>query len=414
MTINRKIVWIFFLTPILLGFGSSFGADDSRPGSSWPQWRGPNRDGRSPDSGLLVRWSEKEPPVVWRVTGGTGFSSLAIVDGHVYTMVQRDDFQWALCLDAHTGREIWRVKSGAMYREQQGGDGPRSTPTVDADRVYSLDAGGNLLCLNRTTGKIMWQQNILERFNAQNLIWGVSASPLIDGENLLLNVGGAGAGFVALNKYTGEVIWKAHDDVAGYSSPIIITNGDVREVVFFAGRAVVGLAPQDGRLHWRHEWRTTDDMNVATPIWANPFLFVSSGRGTGAGLFRLDAKGDVLCAEVVWTSKVMQNHFNSCVPVGEHLYGFDNAILKCIELKTGKELWSDRSVGKGSLVFADGHLFIVGEHGDIAVAEATPQGYRELGRKRVLEYRAWTPPAIAYGRLYVRDQQTISCLDLRR
>jgi hypothetical protein len=187
----------------------------------------------------------------------------------------------------------------------------------------------------------------------------------------------------------------------------------IREIVFFCGKAILGLSPEDGRLHWRHEWTTLSDMNIATPIFADPLLFVSSGRGTGSGVFRLSRAGDGVEAAVQWKSLIMQNHFNSCVLVGDYVYGFDNAILKCIRLQDGHVMWEDRSVGKGSLISAQQHLFIVGERGHVGVAEATPEAYREKGRIKVLEYKSWTPPALSGGKLFVRDQQHIVSLDLR-
>lgn len=379
----------------------------------WPQWRGPSRDGRSAETDLLTRWPSQGPPVVWKVPGGEGFSSLAISEGRLYTLADRNGTEWVLCLDAQNGKELWKVRSAGSYQESQGGNGPRATPTVDGPRVYSLGASGTLLCLEKQTGKILWRRNILDDFNAPNLQWGVSTSPLVENDLLLVNVGGKGASIVAFNKHTGEVIWKAHDDVAGYSSPIGITVDGIREIVFFCGRAVLGVSPQGGKLHWRHPWLTTSDMNIATPIFSDPYLFISSGRGTGSGLFRLRREGDGVRADLVRTSSLMQNHFNSCVLVGEYLYGFDNAILKCIRMLDGEVMWASRSVGKGSLIYAQGHLFILGEQGILGVAEATPEAYREQGRMEILEYKSWTPPALAGGKLYLRDQKQIVCLDLR-
>ena len=379
----------------------------------WPQWRGPQRDGVSLESDLLTEWPPAGPPVLWKVKGGEGFSSLAISEGRVFTMADRDDVEWVLCLDSETGQELWKVHSARSYKESQGGNGPRSTPTVDGDRVYTLGATGVLLCLNNRTGEMLWKRNILDDFDAENLYWGVSTSPLVEKDMLLVNVGGAGASVVALNKHSGDVIWKKHEDVGSYSSPIAITVEGVRELVFFCGRSIVGMSPVDGRLHWRQEWTTLSDMNIATPIFSAPLLFISSGRGTGSGVLRLGRQGESVRAEVEWTSKIMQNHFNSCVLVGKHIYGFDNSVLKCIRLEDGEVMWADRSVGKGSLISALGHLFILGEHGDVGVAEATPEAYREKGRMDILKYKSWALPALAGGRLYVRDQENIACLDLR-
>ena len=379
--------------------------------SEWHQWRGPRRDGVSRETGLLTHWPEEGLPVLWKVPGGDGFSSLAISEERVYTLVDRDNTEWVLCLDADTGKELWKVRSDEPYSEYQGGNGPRATPTVDGSRVYTLGANGALLCLNKETGEVLWRRNILSDFGADNLHWGTSTSPLVEDEMLLVNVGAPSASVVAFDKHTGDVLWKSLDDIAGYSSPIAITVDGVRDIVFFCGKAILGVSPKDGKLHWRQEWKTLSDMNIATPIFSDPFLFVASGRGTGSGVLRLSREGDGVQAEVVWTAPIMQNHFNSCVLLGDYVYGFDNTVLKCIRLKDGSVMWADRSVGKGSLIYAQGHLFIMGERGVIGVAEATPDAYREHGRMEVLAYKSWTPPALSGGRLYIRDQQHIACLD---
>ncbi len=397
----------------LAPLSSAPGADVDSVAGHWPQWRGVNRDGISEESGLLTEWPQQGLPILWKVAGGDGFSSLAVSDGRVYTFVDRDNTEWAVCLKADSGEELWKVATSPTFREPQGGDGARSTPTVDGSKVYFLGATGALLCLDKKTGETLWQRNVLKDFNASNLHWGVSSSPLVEEDLLLVNVGGPSASVVAFHKTTGEVMWKAHDDVAGYASPLPITVEGIREIVFFCGKAILGLSPEDGTLHWRHEWLTTSEMNIATPIFSDPFLFVSSGRGTGSGLFRLSREGNGVSAEVLWTKKLMQNHYNGCILVGDYLYGFDNSILKCIRLKDGKEMWADRSVGKGSLIAARGHLFILGEQGDVAMAKATPEGYQELGQMKILDYKSWTPPALAGGRLYLRDQHHIACLDLR-
>ena len=284
------------------------------------------------------------------------------------------------------------MPSGGTYRDQQGGDGPRSTPTVVGDVVYALGAEGELLCLNKETGEVHWQRNVLEDFHGENLHWGVSTSPYWDGERLLVNVGAKGASIVAFEQDTGEVGWQSLSDVAGYSSPIRIeVAGDdgrtVPELVFFCGKALVGVSPTDGTEHWRHEWITTSDMNIATPIYdpATRLLFVSAARDTGrCSAYRLTARDGTVTSEMVYSNKEMRNHYNSCLLLDGYIYGFDNSILKCLDLETGEVKWSDRTVGKGSLVAAEGHLFVLGERGDLAVVEATPAGYAEKGRFKAL------------------------------
>jgi outer membrane protein assembly factor BamB len=399
----------------------SYGASAVVEGEDWPQWRGPRSDGISRETGLLIDWTNKAPRVVWQRPLGRGFSSFAVAGGGLYTMAAVDDVEYVLRLDPETGQTVWQVAAGTTYRDSQGGDGPRSTPTVDGDAVYALGAEGTLLCLDTLSGKVRWRRNVLEDFDGENLTWGVSTSPYVDRQRLLVNVGAKRASIVAFEKNSGKVFWQNLDDIAGYASPIRIevTGPDgqvVPELVFFCGRALVGVSPEDGREHWRYEWITTSDMNIATPIYEpqSRLLFVSAARDTGrCSTYRLTANQGTVISELVYTNKEMRNHYNSCVLLDGYLYGFDNSILKCIRLETGALMWSDRSVGKGSLVAAQGHLFVLGEYGDLAVVEATPVEYRQKGQFKALESgRAWTPPALANGRLYIRDLENAVAIDI--
>ena len=390
-------------------------------GEDWPQWRGPQSDGISRETGLLVDWREKSPHVVWQRALGTGFSSFSVAGGRLYTLAAVDDIESVFCLDANTGDTLWQERTGNQYKDPQGGDGPRSTPTVHGDVVYALGAAGDLICLDSASGKIRWQRNVLEEFQVKNLQWGVSTSPYVDKERLLVNVGAEGASIVSFQKSTGEVVWKNLSDVAGYASPIRIDvagpdGQSIPELVFFCGRALVGVSPEDGTEHWRHEWITTSDMNIATPIYEpkSRLLFVSAARDTGrCSAYHLTAGKDGVTSKLLYTNEEMRNHYNSCILLNGYVYGFDNSILKCIRLQTGKQMWLDRTVGKGSLVAAQGHLFVLGELGELAVIEASPEEYREKGRFQALESgRAWSPPTLANGRLYIRDLENAVCVDI--
>lgn len=404
---------------IILAPAVASAADPVR--EDWPQWRGANRDGISRETGLLVDWRSRKPQRIWQVPLGTGFSSFSVSEGRLYTLASIDRREYVFCLDAADGRTLWKVPSGATHRDTSGGDGPRSTPTVDGDRIYTLGAEGMLQCLNAEDGSVRWKHDVLKEFGAENLNWGVSMSPLLNGDQLLVNVGAKGASIVAFNKHTGKVEWRALDDVAGYASPIKISvagsgNATVEEFVFFCGKSLVGVSPKDGAEHWRHEWITTSDMNIATPIYdpGTRMLFISASRDTGrCSAYRLTASDHGVRSEHLYTNKNMRNHYNGCLLVDGYIYGFDNSVLKCIRLADGEEMWRDRSVGKGSLVAAQGHLYVLGERGDLAVVEATHEAYREKGRFKALDSsRAWTPPALAQGRLYVRDLENAACIDI--
>src|SRR5688572_3759914 len=292
-------------------------------------------------------------------------------------------------------------------------DGPRGTPTVEGDRVYALGGNGDLSVLDARTGKMVWTKNILREFSARNITWGISESPLIVGNKLLVNAGGAGASIVALNKSDGSVIWKSQSDRAGYSSAIPVELNGGTQVVFFTHQRAVGLDLKDGRLLWEYARAANDVANAATPIARGNRIFISSDYGTGGGVVEIKPDGT---AQEIWFSKDMRNHHSSSVLVGDHLYGFSSSILTAIKFDTGEIAWRDRSVGKGSLVYADGRLYLFSEQGVIGLAEATPTGYVEKGRFRIQQGNlpTWTHPVVAGGRLYIRDQDTIFAYDVRQ
>jgi outer membrane protein assembly factor BamB len=380
--------------------------------SDWPQWRGPNRDGISKETGLLKQWPSQGPPLVWKAAGaGRGYSSMAISNGKLFTMGLRGDREFVLAFDVATGKEIWAVAHGSAYRDSRG-DGPRGTPTVDGDKLYALGGNGDLSCLDVKTGRILWAMNILQKFGGENISWGISESPLVIGEKLLVNAGGPGASIVALNKKDGSLIWKSQSDKAGYSSGVPVNLGKTTQVVFFTQQRALGLDPNDGKLLWEYPRPANDVANVATPVVRGNRVFISSDYGTGAGLVEIKADGK---ASEVYFTKEMRNHHSSSVLVGDYLYGFSSSILMAMRFDTGEIAWRDRSVGKGSLVYADGHLYCFSENGVVGLVEATPEGYRETGRFRIQQdsLPTWTHPVVAGGRLYLRDQDTIYAFDVR-
>ena len=387
----------------------------------WPDWRGPRRDGISRQTGLSLDWTTRKPKRIWQRELGIGYSSMSVVGDRLFTMGSEQTAEYVYCLDAGDGSTLWKVHSGTTFKNSYG-NGPRGTPIVEGDRVYALGANGDLLCLSRGSGAVVWQVNILKRFGAKNIIWGVSTTPLIDGKKLIVHVGSEQASIVALDKLTGKLIWKTHDDVAGYSSPVRIDissgDGPVAQLVVWCGKTLVGLQPSDGSVQWSQEWLTTDDMNVATPIFESSTrtLYVSASRGTGrCTAYKLTASEGTVRCEEIYTNKSMKNHYNSCVLLDGFLYGFDNNVMRCQELSTGKILWTNRTVGKGAVISAMGHLYVLGEKGEMALVKATSESYTEKGRFQALaSKRAWTPPALARGRLYVRDLERITCIDVSK
>lgn len=382
--------------------------------ANWPQWRGPNRDGLSKETGLLKQWPTEGPPLVWKASGaGRGYSSFSLANGKLFTMGLRGDREFVIAFDIASGKEAWATAhpSGAFQNDR--GDGPRGTPTVEGDRVYALGGNGDLSVLDARTGKMVWTKNILREFSARNITWGISESPLIVGNKLLVNAGGAGASIVALNKSDGSVIWKSQSDRAGYSSAIPVELNGGTQVVFFTHQRAVGLDLKDGRLLWEYARAANEVANAATPIARGNRIFISSDYGTGGGVVEIKPDGT---AQEVWFNKDMRNHHSSSVLVGDHLYGFSSSFLTAMKFDTGEMAWRDRSVGKGSLVYADGRLYCFSEQGVVGLVEATPTGYVEKGRFRIEQgsLPTWTHPVVAGGRLYIRDQDTIYAYDVRQ
>ena len=380
--------------------------------ANWPQWRGPNRDGISTETGLLKQWPAEGPPLVWKASGaGGGYSSFSVANGKLYTMGLRGEREYVIAFDIATGKEAWSTAHGSAFRNDRG-DGPRGTPTVDGNRIYALGGAGDLTALDAGTGKIIWSKNVLKEFGGSNITWGISESPLVLGDKVLVNAGGPGASIVALNKANGSLIWKSQSDKAGYSSAIPVELNGTTQVVFFTAQRAVGLDAKDGRLLWEYGKPANNVANVATPIARANRVFISSDYGTGGGVIEIKADNK---AEELWFTKDMRNHHSSSVLIGDYLYGFSSAILTAIRFDTGEIAWRDRSVGKGSLVFADGNLYCFSENGVVGLVEATPTGYKEKGRFRIAQGNlpTWTHPVVVGGRLYLRDQDTIYAYDVR-
>jgi outer membrane protein assembly factor BamB len=390
-------------------------AEESSASSSsdWPQWRGPTRTGRSQETDLLENWPEEGPAIVWRAPSGEGYSSLAVANGKAYTVVQLGEEETVLCWEADTGKEVWRFGYTGRFSNMPG---PRSTPSVDKDRVYTVGATGLFHCLNTANGKVMWKHDLLKEYQAPLPSYGVSFSPLVEGDLVLTNPGGPqGCCLVAFDKNTGKEKWKSFDDLAGYSSPLICTLAGRRQAVFFTGKNVVGVGLEDGKVLWQFTWETNFNCNAATPIVLGNYVFISTNYGKGCALIEVTAgAGDKLLANSVYQHNRMRNHFSSCVLHGEHLYGFDDNLLVCMEFRTGKIKWKERGFDKGSLLIANHDLIILGEHGQLVLAEASPQSFRAKSKFQVSLQKCWSAPALANGRLYVRDEKEVVCLDLRK
>jgi outer membrane protein assembly factor BamB len=381
--------------------------------ADWPQYRGPQRTGLSQETGLLKSWPQTGPKALWRVPLGDGYSGISLSGGRAFTMYSKGGEEFAGAFDAATGKEIWKVRIDTARRDDFG-DGPRSTPTIDGDAVYCVGASGTLLALKAASGEQIWAKDLKKEFGAPVPQWGVSTSPLVEGDLLLLDAGaGRGKSLVALDKKTGATRWTAHSDRPGYSSPLAVTFQGVRQILSFAASSLVSVAAADGKVLWSVPWETSYDVNAAMPVLIPPDkVFISSGYDKGGAVYRIKKEGQAFKTEEVWNNRVLKNHFNSSVHYGGYLYGFDDATLKCVDAGTGEEKWRQRGFQKGSLLIADGHLVILSEAGLLLLAEASPAAFKEEGRMQVLEGRTWTMPSLAGGRLYLRNQKEMVALSL--
>ena len=397
----------------------------------WPSWRGPNRDAVSEETGLLESWPDSGPPLAWRIDGlGKGYSSVAIADGRIFTLGQRQRQTYLIALDLRDGSELWAAPLGS--------GSPNCTPTVDGDYVYALGREGDLLCAEAGTGRPVWRLNFRKDFGGKMMSgWGYSESPLVDGDRLICTPGAQDAAIAALDKRTGKTIWKARlprdlgdkgKDGAGYSSVVISQGGGVKQYVQLTGRGVISVAADDGRFLWSYNRIANGTANIPTPIVTGDYVFCSTGYGDGGtALLRLSRSGRAVSAEELYyhPARTLQNHHGGMVLVGDHVYfghGHNNGFPVCVELKSGDIVWGGRirgadgeGTGSAAIVYADGHLYFRYQNGVMALVEANPERYVLKGAFELASRNgeSWPHPVIHDGKLYLRDQQTLLCYDVR-
>jgi outer membrane protein assembly factor BamB len=409
--------WRHALSSLIFGIillGATLSRSNEATGE-WPQWRGPNRDGVSLETGLLKEWPSTGPPLVWKTQGlGNGYSTVAVSRGRLYTMGVRDNQEFILAIDVTDGKTLWVQAHGSRFTNDKG-DGPRSTPTVDGNFLYALGGNGDLSCLELNDGKTVWTMNILQKFESSNIHWGISESPLIVGDRLLVTPGGKNASIVALNKKDGSIIWKSQSDRPGYSSGVYTELGGVPEAIFFTESRAVGVDVRDGSLLWEYSQASNRTANCATPIVSGNYVFLSSDYGTGCALLALVPNDGKINAREIYFNQEMKNHHSSSVLVDGTLYGFSSTILTAMRFNDGHVFWKDRSVGKGSLTYADGRLYCLSEKGIVGLVEASPEAYKEKGRFSIPQESlpTWSHPVVAGGRLYLRDQDVLYAYDIR-
>jgi outer membrane protein assembly factor BamB len=386
--------------------------------ADWPQFLGPQRNGVSEESGLALTWPREGPPRVWRKEIGTGYSGPVVAGDWLILFHRLQDQEVVAALDAATGKERWSFRYTTAYHDDYGkGDGPRSTPLIAGDRVYTLGAEGHLHCLELKTGQKVWDRTLNTDYEVRKGFFGVATSPILEADHLIINVGGKAAGIVALDKDTGKEVWRATDHEASYSSPVAATVGGTRYVFFFTREGLAALDPRDGRVlqskHWRS--RSNTSVNAASPVVVDDQVFLSASYGTGAVLLKVSKDS---LAEI-WKGEELSNHYDTSVYHDGYLYGVDGrqesrARLRCLDWKTGKVQWSKEEFGCASILSVDGSLILLTEDGDLVAAEATPAAYKERSRAAVLNGPCRAPLALANGYLYGRDGGQLVCWNLKK
>jgi outer membrane protein assembly factor BamB len=387
----------------------------------WPCILGPNHNGVSEETGLADSWPENGPREVWRIEPGEGYSAPTISGGRLilHHRPKYKNRSVVECLDPATGQWYWRSSYETKYHDKMSiGDGPRSTPIIDGDRVYTLGAQGELLCLSLETGESIWGRSVNEEFKSMPSYFGVGGSPLIEGDLLILNVGGAiDAGIVAFNKMNGEVVWQKTGDGPSYTTPICADIGDKRFGFVLTAENLVALDPRNGKVFWQYPFHAKGNprsCNCATPVVVGDTVFISNAYNVGGALLRVSTEAP----KELWRErKLMQNHFATSIHHDGFLYGFDgqaqNASLRCIDLETAETRWSNNELGRGSLVMADGKFFILAEDGNLALAAVSPDGFEVVDKKWILDPKCYVAPVLCDGRLYVRNNTNLICFDVR-
>ena len=401
----------FVLILILLTWCQALGED-------WPQFLGPSRNGVY--SGAEVgSWPKSGPTVVWKIDVGQGFSGPVVARGRVILFHRRENRAIVESLDAATGRGVWLAEYPTFYRDDFGFDeGPRATPAIAGERIYTFGAEGVLEALDFATGKRIWSVDTQQKFGAGKGFFGAACSPLVEDGRVLMNVGGPnGAGVAAFDAATGKVLWTATSDEAGYSAPVLVTIGGLRHALFFTRNALVDIDAATGKVRFQFPWRSRShaSVNAAAPVVAGNLVFLSASYGTGATVVQIDGGG----VKQLWASDdALSNHYATSVYRDGYLYGYHGRqeygqSLRCIELKTGKVQWSADGFGAGTVTLAGDRLLLLRENGELVLAAASPKEFRPLARAQLLPAVVRAYPALADGKLYVRNERTLACFSLK-
>jgi len=380
----------------------------------WTDFRGPHRDGIYTQTAIRTDWPATGLEPLWSQPVGGGYASFVVADGRAFTIEQRRDQEVVAAYDLDTGAERWTHAWFAHFRETMGGPGPRATPTWHDGRVYALGATGRLVGLDAATGAVVWERDILADAGARNLPWAMSGAPLVVDDLVVVQPGGSrGWSVAAYDRRTGDVAWHVLNDVQSYTSPMLATLGGVRQIVVVTAERAAGLRPADGTLLWEYPWTVRVVPNIAQPLVASDTrLFLSAGYGKGAALVELTPDGDRFRAATVWETNRMKNRFGSSVLIDGYIYGLDESILACIDAATGELMWKGGRYGYGQLLAAGEHLLVLTERGELVLVRATPTGHEEVAGFRAIEGKTWNVPAMAGGRILVRNARQMAAFDL--
>lgn len=360
--------------------------------ADWHQWRGPARNGKTAET--LKPWGRSGPRKLWSAQIGEGYSGVSVVGNRVYAMGNSGGRDTVYCLDAGSGRVLWKHS----YRQDAGDyGGPRSTPTVDGSVVYTISRGGIACSIGSARGNLIWQKDLRRELGLELPQWGFAGSPLVHSGKVIYNLGTSG---VAVDG-RGKVVWKSGRGAAGYSSPVAYQIGTQKGVALFTASGLVGVDPNTGRVLWQHPWQTSYNVNAADPVFVGDTVFISSNYGRGGALLKLSGGRPT----VVWENRNMRNHFNTSVYAARSFFGNDENTLKCLDYGTGRERWRLRGIGKGGLIVAGDKLLVLTERGELILAKATPSAYQELARARVMGGTCWTHPVLANGKIYCRNHE---------
>jgi outer membrane protein assembly factor BamB len=410
--------YVLSFTFLLSGFGDSASKAES---PEWPQFLGSARNGVSTATGLISKWPDGGPEVLWRAVGGIGMSGISVSGNLAITMWNSDAGQVVAALDIKNGKQVWSTPLAPNY-ENAMGDGPRATPTISGDHVFAYTGEGTLACLQLADGSIVWQNNVVANVNGKSAEYGMACSPLIVGDLVVTTAGGNDSAVVALDAATGETRWTAVDGAPAYSSPALLNIAGGQQIVAFTGLGVSGIRPEDGKVLWQYPFKTPYDCNTATPIEVDGNVFISAGENHGCVMLKITKSDNAYSASEVWEStnvkSVLRNEWQTSALVDGHLYGFDNVgsagpvtHLTCVDATTGQTVWRENRFGKANLVAAAGVLWITTMKGEFVMAKAATDGYTELGRSKLFG-KTRQAPSVANGRAYVRDDAEVVCIKI--